>query len=86
MEEVGEWKCQPVRNQNIKKVNIVQFSAIIHKNTKHPKFHPRTKIVMRTENGTVLMHLCDKYCNEKGSIQATNMWLSFKKYLIAFIM
>lgn len=49
-------------------------------------FHLRTKIVMRTENGIILIHLCDKYCNEKGSIHATDILLPFFKYLIYFIM
>jgi hypothetical protein len=76
-EEEEDWKCQPVRNQNIEKVNVLQFSAIIHKDIKPPIFHLRTKIVMRAENGTTLIHLHDKYCNEKGNTETTNIWLLF---------
>lgn len=85
-EQEEVWKCQPVRKQNIKKVSIIQFSAIIHKDIKHSIFHLRSKTVMRTENGTTLIHLRDKCCNEKESIQATNIWLPFKGYFISFIM
>ena len=71
--EEEERKCQPVQTQNIEKVNIVEHAAMIHRDFKSLIFHLMTKIVMRTENGTTLIHLCDKHHNESGSVQASNI-------------
>lgn len=68
-----ERKCQPVQTQNIEKVNKVEHAAMIHRDFKSLIFHLMTKIVMRTENGTTLIHLCDKHHNESGSVQAPNI-------------
>lgn len=65
-------KCQPVQTQNIEKVNIIEQAAMIHRDFNSLIFHLMTKIVMRTENGTTLIHLCDKHYNENGSVQASN--------------
>lgn len=71
--EEEERKCQPVQTQNTEKVNIVEHAAMIHRDFKSLIFHLLTKIVMRTENGTTLIHLCDKHHNEGGSVQASNI-------------
>lgn len=71
--EEEERKCQPVQTQNIEKVNIVEHAPMIHTDFKSLIFHLMTKIVMRTENGTTLIHLCDKHHKESGSVQASNI-------------
>lgn len=67
------WKCQPVKTQNIEKVNIVQHAAVIHSAIRSPIFHLMTKIIMRTENGTTLIHLYDKRNNQNGCIHAPSI-------------
>lgn len=71
--EEEERKCQPVQTQNIEKVNIIEQAAMIHRDFRSLIFHLMTKIVMRTENGTTLIHFCDEHYNENGSVQASNI-------------
>lgn len=49
---------------------------MIHRDFKSLIFHLMTKIVMRTENGTTLIHLCDKHHNESGSVKAPNICIT----------
>lgn len=60
----GVERPEPVKTQNIEKVSAAQHTALIRTAIRSPIFHLAVKIIMRIENGTALIHLCDKRDNQ----------------------